>query len=466
MPRKFIDPKKAQHFQLVFKSQEDPTYENDKTAGVLMKSARIGKRKVRTGYESRILDEDIKFNMHNEDDAVDPGLFDDEVEADFDQDFIEQMMMPGEGEEEEDEEEPDEYPRHEHSRDMDKDFDGLMKAEYRPAQMEVDEEDPRAEGALPAEAYVPAMQEVNVRQQLEKFSLIPREGHKRPDLAGGLRATGEEVFHQDLQGRFMTVLKSKKDVDIIENWEEEEAESRYVALEFVKAANARGLDVAAGKEEDYDETARDQYEYIRVRQKPEEKWDCNTVLSTLSTLENRPSVIPTESKRIKIVKGRPVFVDRTRLTAKALQRLEDEQPAESPAVEQAAEPAAAPGSEVGSQLKDLECVRKTGALSEEEFQQAKERIIARSSAAGESADHAALAELDCGESMVTVYDTSAGRPKNEDPAQKKLRKQAARDEKAAKREQKKALKTAYKAETIKARYVAPQARQQRAQLSL
>eukprot|EP00756_Hemistasia_phaeocysticola_P021843 Hpha_TRINITY_DN15798_c2_g13::TRINITY_DN15798_c2_g13_i1::g.40480::m.40480 len=468
MPRsKFIDPKKASHYQLVYKSHEDPSYEDEKTAGVLMKSARVGKRRVRTGYEKNILNEEVKFNMHGEDDAagLDLGLFDEEDEVDFGQDFIQQMMMPGEGEEDE-EEELDDYPRHAPTRDIDQDFEGLLKGEYKAHQMEIEEEDPRAEGALPAEAYVPAMQELNTRQRLEKFALVTRGDAKRPDLQGGLRTTGEEVFHEDAQGgRFMTVLQSKKDVDILQDWDETEEESKRQALAIVRAANAKGYDIAARPDgEEYDEVGRDQYEYIRVRQKPQEKWDCQTLLTTLSTLENHPTVIPQESKRIKMRNGRPVVVDRTRLTAKALQRLGEDMPTDARSPSRPGET-----SEVGSQLKDLECVRRSGALSEEEFRVAKDRIIARSASAAQDdaeAEAAAFAELDDGESMVTVYDTSAGRPKNEDPEQKKMRKQAAKDEKRAKREQKKALKTAYKAETIKARYVAPKAKQQKAQLSL
>eukprot|EP00756_Hemistasia_phaeocysticola_P021844 Hpha_TRINITY_DN15798_c2_g13::TRINITY_DN15798_c2_g13_i2::g.40487::m.40487 len=140
MPRsKFIDPKKASHYQLVYKSHEDPSYEDEKTAGVLMKSARVGKRRVRTGYEKNILNEEVKFNMHGEDDAagLDLGLFDEEDEVDFGQDFIQQMMMPGEGEEDE-EEELDDYPRHAPTRDIDQDFEGLLKGEYKAHQMETE----------------------------------------------------------------------------------------------------------------------------------------------------------------------------------------------------------------------------------------------------------------------------------------------------------------------------------------
>eukprot|EP01065_Artemidia_motanka_P048730 TRINITY_DN7923_c0_g1_i1.p2 TRINITY_DN7923_c0_g1~~TRINITY_DN7923_c0_g1_i1.p2 ORF type:complete len:456 (+),score=200.83 TRINITY_DN7923_c0_g1_i1:64-1431(+) len=454
MPRKFIDPKKATHFQLVHKPHDDPSYEDSKTAGVLVKTERVGNRRTKGWDESAILDETMKMDMHNPDDTAEPGLFDDEVEEEFDQDWIREMMAAPEGESD-DEEEPDEYPRHEARRDIDHEFDALMRQEYAAHQMDMEEDDPRADGPLPVEAYVPALRELVDRQRQDHFSIAPTR--ERGHFMEGLAATGEEVFHEDQKGgKFLTVLRSKKDIDIEENWSEEEEEAREFAVRRLR--RERELLAEQGREdEDIDAVAREKFEYIRVRQKPTDKWDCQTQLTTMSTLENRPQVIAVESKRIRLKRGVPVRTAQNRLTARALQRLGEE--------------GAAPADtgDVDSQLRDLQCVQRTGALSEEEYSEARDKILRRAAGSRSDGEEGEDDEDVMGgdeESMITVYDTAAGRPKGEDKDQKRARKKAVREEARMKREAKKQLRTAYKAETIRARYLDPKAKQQKAQITL
>lgn len=463
MPKRFIDPKKASHYQLVYKSVEDQTFKDENTQATLVKTERVGNRRARCPNEMNILREEMWMDMQTMDDSAEKNLFDDAEECDFDQDFIQQMMEAPEGEEEEEEEDGYEYPKHEKGdRDVDHEFEALMKHEYRQHQLEVEQDDPRADGLLPADAYVPAMQDFVQDQKPGQF-IPPKQ--ERGQYLDRLEVTGEEIFHQNRKGQFMTVLRSKKDYDIAEHWEEEQAAAKAHALDRLRQARLAGgealLETAgegglAPGDEGYDELARDGYEYIRVREKPTEKWDCQTILTTASTLYNHPTVIPTESKRIKMKRGVPVC-DQGRLTAKALTRLGEEGAVTDGVPNIASAAAAAPGSDVSSQLADLQCVRRSGAISEEEYREAADRVMARADAASRDLDE---------DSLITVWDTAAGRPANETAEEKRARKKQAKEEARMKRMEKKDLKMAYRAENIRSRFVQPKANQQKAMLSL
>lgn len=72
----------------------------------------------------------------------------------------------------------------------------------------------------------------------------------------------------------------------------------------------------------------EEFEYVQVKEKP--KWDCETILSTYSNLYNHPKLIkepPKKSNKIKIDKRTGIpkdVIDSNKLTAKALNRLDQE----------------------------------------------------------------------------------------------------------------------------------------------
>eukprot|EP01059_Diplonema_ambulator_P001664 TRINITY_DN1140_c0_g1_i1.p1 TRINITY_DN1140_c0_g1~~TRINITY_DN1140_c0_g1_i1.p1 ORF type:complete len:422 (+),score=139.31 TRINITY_DN1140_c0_g1_i1:110-1375(+) len=420
MGKGFIDSSKASTYKLVHKSHEDPTYEDDKTAGTLMHVEKGSKRT--KGYSENILREEMsyRYDMHNPDDTVEQGLFEDEVEEAFDQDWIRQMMEPGE---EEEEEELDEYPRHENvDRDIDKEFAALMKSEYAAVDMDLEENDPRVEGLMSIDAYVPALQE---------FVAARKEGHfadggkHEGEFMKNLKATGEEVFHEKEGGQFLTVLPSKKDVDFADDYEAGMEEAKKVVLERIQAE--KKLRAEKGEEDEEEEVA---YEYVRVKDTHEDKWDCQTVLTTLSTLENHPTIIAAEKGRIKINPRTGTLVRQNKLTTKNLNTL-------------------------GS-ASALEALREGEAQQEGDSDESDAGSNVRE---GDE-------ESDGEESLITVIDTTVKRNKNETADEKRERKKQLKAEKKEMRTAKKSLKTAYKAETLRQRWVDPAAKQQKAMLSL
>ena len=107
-------------------------------------------------------------------------------------------------------------------------------------------------------------------------------------------------------------------------------------------------------------------------------------------------------------------------------------------------------------LAQLEKQRVEGPAAEEDVDSA-----AANSAADDEDDRESV-----GESMITVIDTTVKRCKEESAEEKRARKQQVKEEKKMKRVAKKDLKTAYKAETIRQRYVGPQAKQAMVEMSL
>eukprot|EP00662_Eupelagonemidae_sp_cell21_P000563 gene563-27608_t len=101
---------------------------------------------------------------------------------------------------------------------------------------------------------------------------------------------------------------------------------------------------------------------------------------------------------------------RQRRRAAGNRAAEEEEREEVVEEEEVEEEEEAAGSDVSSQLADLRCVRQSGALSEQEFREAAGRVMAAASRDGDE------------ESLVTVWDTAAGRPLQESAEEKRERK--------------------------------------------
>jgi hypothetical protein len=147
-------------------------YLEEETGGVLVPASQV-----RHQHHRRRREPMIRFGEDMPDDcdegrdlgvvhgAVDGRIFADEVEEEFDQDFIMQMMT-GEGVEGEDvglleevapELADEQYPRHEERRAEEKQFDKMMR-EFLMDE-DIEEDDPRVHGALPVEEFYRPMQE-------------------------------------------------------------------------------------------------------------------------------------------------------------------------------------------------------------------------------------------------------------------------------------------------------------------
>ena len=281
MGKGFIDPKKSSTYALVHKSVKDPTYEDEDTARTMVHVTKNSKKRA-DGLTKDIIREDMtayQFDMQNPDDDDEKELFDDQVYADFDQDFI-QKMMDAPSDEEEEEIDMEDYPQHDGKGDLDDEFIALMKTEYKPRDMEVEENDPRTDGLLPVDAYIPALKEFADGKRRGEFL---KENQGKENFMTRLEPTGEEVFHERDGGQFYTAIVSKKDIDIIESYQEGMAEARELALRRLEVSEARKEKrLAEGGEE---EEPKD-YEYVAVKRDiVEDRMDCQTVLTTMSTLE-------------------------------------------------------------------------------------------------------------------------------------------------------------------------------------
>ena len=144
--------------------------------------------------------------------------------------------------------------------------------------MEIEDADPRADGPLPVDAYVPAFQEF-AAGKLEGHFVEGRTDRYRETghFIQRLDATGEEVYHEREEGKFYTVLVSKKDIDIVEDYHTGGSAARELCRQRLAVAEEKIIQ-SGDVEEKVD------YEVIKVKQ-VEEKWDCQTVLTTMSTLE-------------------------------------------------------------------------------------------------------------------------------------------------------------------------------------
>ena len=292
---KFIDPKQASTYALVHRSVEDPNYEDETTARTLVHCDR-NRTKREGGAQRDVLHEDMKnyeYDMQNPDDDINglnDELFDGEMAyEDFDQDFIQEMMDPDPNEEEI-EVGPDDYEKHEigtgmKMNDLDAEFSALMTSEYKARDMEIEENDPRTEGFMQVDAYVPIMQEFV--QGYEKGHMLEENRH-HDRFVDRLQPTGEEVFHEQGQGRFYTAIASKKDIDIVDDYHGGMDGARKIALDRLQHSEKVIEERIMKGElpEDAEENTADmEYEYVKLKFANEERVDCMTIHTTQSTLE-------------------------------------------------------------------------------------------------------------------------------------------------------------------------------------
>lgn len=410
-------------FKIVQQSYEDKDYE-DAPKPVLVPAALVDQRfkKRRKEHPSFVFAEDLpedytnKRNMLMADDTR-PGeesLFDDEVEEEFDENFIHEMMY-GEvdeedaelfGDDEEDEEDAN-FPAHDPSemnRAIDKQYAKMMR------EFDVDEDindadadDPRTHGPLEIGQYMSALEEFV--EDHAGYDMDTAEPRKNKGLLHQLKMLSHRngIFDSDKDGVFLTTLLPDKVSRFMSEFKRETDEIRAKAKEAMEAANKRREErVAAGLPAE-DEEAPDavpidgsgagapsnddnDFQVIEIAQK--ERFDAETILSTYSTLYNHPNVIAAARKKMNPKKA----------VAVEWRRQQDERAAKVAAAQQ----------------KSVD--------DEEEEDDEEEGAVGRANDLG--------------------LDLSV-RPKNESAEEKKLRRQLVKQMQREKRQQKKDLKTVY-----------------------
>lgn len=301
-PRRFIDKKTSRTFQLCHKNYDDVTYEDEKSKGTLA-LRRVGGRTVlnEPNFE-REWGIVPTYNMLEVDDTVDTMesdancMFRDAEWGAFDQDWIRVMC-----EKPEDEStavlDMTRYPCHDpalatshldqvYARQME-DFD----LDY-----DLDQEDERLQGPLPIEAYEAALDEWI--DETKKVNFLDRwEGEDREigaDRSGGVRflmptILREHAFHEDAQGVYLTVLQSRKHQSPFVDYHRE----RKAALRLTRERVAMYPEAVACEEFMDEEAVLEEM----FPDRPPEVWDCETILTTYSNLENHPELIKDEPLR-------------------------------------------------------------------------------------------------------------------------------------------------------------------------
>ena len=419
-----------------------------------------------------------KRNMVMPDDTLEEGIFGDEVEEEFDQDWIKEMMnAPGEGEEDEELEELSdcEYPKHTERRALERNFDKMM--EDFDDDEDLDADDPRAQGALPATDYAPAMEEF-VREQAGELVLDPTQPARHKALLGQLRQLADKnrVFDSNTGGRFLTVLPSKDaraESDLLDTKDGMKALTLALMEQGALDQDGHYDDAAlrrlalgkkpkkAGEEgssdEDDDELPNGGLGGRRVLiSDKRDRVDCETVLSTYSNLYNHPNVLSAGTKKLT----RP-----SRAEAAATAKLAGKPGSAAADANGVEDPDAAPADDIvlaqqraRKAAKDAPVANAPGVLTLNK--------AGLAAVQGEFAD--GLEGSDAGEEEEEEIDIKAlsHRPKDEDPEMKKMRRALVKQHQRERRADKKAVRTAYKEAAIVRSGKAPKQAQDKATISL
>lgn len=436
-PAKKREKRAKVQFKLVQQSYEDKDYETNPKP-VLVPAALADQR-----YKKRrkndtpmfVFGEDMpedysnKRNMLMADDTR-PGeesLFEDMAEEEFDEEFIQEMMY-GEVDEEDaelfgeyDDMDDESYPQHDtNQRAIDKQFSKMMREfEFDEEINDPETDDPRTRGPLEIDQYMTALEEF-VENNVG-YSTETAEPCKNKGLINQLKMMSHKnrIFDSNKDGVFLTTMLVDKKVRWID-------EFRKSTEETLAAANERYQEYLARKQarrdaglpsEDEAEVAEaeeeEEKEFEVVEIKPKERVDCETVLSTYSTLYNHPNIIAAAKKKMNPNKA--VAMERQR------------------------------------QMKAREEAAMVKAMTEASPQDEEEE----EEDGNDPLDTAAAMGID-----LTL------RPKDESAEEKKLRRQLVKQLQREKREQKKQLKTAYRDATVNQNFITPVSKAAKSQVSL
>lgn len=378
----------------------------------------------------------------------DANLFEDEVEEEFDETFIHDMMygevdddddMFGDEEDMEDEEYPEHDPA-EMNRAIDKQYAKMMR------EFEVDEEindaevdDPRTHGPLEIGQYMSALEEFV--EDHAGYDMDTNEPKRNKGLIHQLKmlAHRNRIFDADGNGVFVTTLLPDKQARFMAEFKRETDEIRAKAREAVEESKRRRESAGANDEEEApdaipvggDEMTEaigfrgnkvdGAYDVVEIIQK--ERFDAETILSTYSTLYNHPNVIAAARKKINPNKAVAIERKRQQEERAAKMAMQHKTPEDIAAQQQ--------------QQRDHEAM-------EDEVEE-DDGAIGRANELG--------------------IDLSV-RPKDESAEEKKLRRQLVKQMQREKRMQKKDLKTVYHDAALSSAANALVSKQARVQASL
>lgn len=449
------------HYKVVQQSYEDKDYE-DAPKPVLVPAALADHRykKRRKDHPSFVFAEDMpedysnKRNMHMADDTR-PGeenLFQDEVEEEFDESFIHEMMY-GEVDDEDDdgmfdddeEMEDEEYPEHDPAdmnRAIDKQYAKMMR------EFEVDEEindagvdDPRTHGPLEIGQYMTALEEFV--EDHAGYDMETNEPKRNKGLIHQLKmlAHRNRIFDANGEGVFVTTLLPDKVSRFMNEFKRETDEIRAKARAAVEETNRKRVafaedaapDAIPADEEEGDADTNitssigfrgnktdGDYDVVEIAHK--ERFDAETILSTYSTLYNHPNVIAAARKKINPNKAVAIERKRQQEERAAKMAMQHKKP------------------------EDDETASKTVAeVADEEEEEYDEGALSRANELG--------------------LDLSV-RPKDESAEEKKLRRQLVKQMQREKRMQKKDLKNVYHGAALDSAANALVSKQARSQASL
>jgi hypothetical protein len=240
----------------------------------------------------------LRMNMRMLEDDAEEGIFEDEVEEDFGNDFIKQMMT-GEGvegydEEEWEEIEEDQYPKHAERRPLEKQFDRMM--DDFDMDEGIEEEDPRAHGALDVMDYAPALEEF-IQDHAGASYLEAEQPARNRGLVNQFRHLAGEhrVFDSNAEGHFVTTLDSDKGARMGKYYHEDMNGLKQLTLQAIRDGQIDTADILFTAEEEKLVPVQ-----IKARANNGERLDCETVLTTYSNAYNNPSVIGGQTKKIKL----------------------------------------------------------------------------------------------------------------------------------------------------------------------
>lgn len=298
MPKK---PARAPvQFRVVSQSYEDREYEETPKPVLVpvSKKTHLPKKPMVRFAEDMPNDEQLRRNMLMVDDTVEDRIFEDEVEENFDTDWIQQMMHGTTGgaddpdyddEEFQEEWEDDQYPKHTERGTLERQFDRAMN-EFADDE-DIEEEDPRARGPLDVLDYAPALEQfVNESAQTNYWTSEPAT---KRGLINQLRHMSAEhaVFDSNAGGHFVT-LNADKSARIGEYFYSDKEGLKELTLQAIRDGRIDTTDVLHRPD--------NEEPLVPVSVKDKELHDCETILSTYSNLYNRPSVVAAQTKRVKL----------------------------------------------------------------------------------------------------------------------------------------------------------------------
>eukprot|EP01006_Ploeotia_vitrea_P017638 TRINITY_DN48859_c1_g1_i1.p1 TRINITY_DN48859_c1_g1~~TRINITY_DN48859_c1_g1_i1.p1 ORF type:complete len:420 (+),score=76.07 TRINITY_DN48859_c1_g1_i1:135-1262(+) len=348
-----------------------------------------------------------KFNMHDQHDEGGADVFFKGAEwADFDENWLAEMDAPDSVDEEEEEAIAQgrmEFPTHDDAA-VDPLFELTLK-QYR-REGEVEFQDPRAQGPLGITDYQGAMDEwIQDNKRItwldigkKKGTLTEQEKQQVPNTS----VNEDHVFSADSSGVFLTVLQSKKATNFLRDYEKGFEEAHQELQKRVRFGEEEFLapELPEGEENPFDEESESE----------EEKMDVETIVSTYTNTENRPTVIGIEKKRKATT------------------------PTPTPSTKQQDTPA----------VDDDDNNSAVGEEEEEEEDDMADRLTW----------------------LTIATSTTSKRDPNETPEERRQRKGLVKEMRKLKRIQKKEMKVAFKTEEQRQRKMRPQNQMQRKTVSL